>query len=115
MGPQRAETSCADQGAFLVVPRTAEQNQCALELAAGTNAWIGVTDRVTEGVFVAADGLGPLETTFWDYYSPNNNGGVQHCGELYFDYTRQYPDPGWNDVRGGEGVGVRAHGHAPAS
>ena len=94
----QAETTCTELGAFLVVPRTSAQNQCALDLAAGSNAWIGVTDRATEGVFLAADGGGPLETPFWDYYSPNNSGGAQHCGELYFDYTRRYPEPGWNDV-----------------
>ena len=95
----RAESKCARLEAHLAVPRTPQQNQCALQLAGGTNAWIGVSDRVTEGVFETADGKGPLDQPFWDWYSPNNYRGDQHCAELYFDYSRRYPEPGWNDER----------------
>ncbi|KAF0291725.1 Lectin BRA-3 [Amphibalanus amphitrite] len=69
-----AESQCAAQGAHLAVPRSDEENQCAMNASGGVRVWLGLTDVITEGQFVGADGCGTVSSSspHWAYNQPND-------------------------------------------
>ncbi|KAF0303753.1 Ladderlectin [Amphibalanus amphitrite] len=100
-----AESQCNALGAHLAVPRSDEENRCAIIAAGGTTVWLGLTDVVTEGQFVGADGCGTVPSTgpLWGTGQPNNaNGnqpyvvlGLMEAGVWYSE---------WNDYWGDESI-----------
>jgi hypothetical protein len=58
--------------------------------------WIGLTDAASEGTFIWASGE-PVLYTNWAPGEPNNNGGVENWGEIFYpnDTAGRYPK--WND------------------
>ena len=78
------------------MPLTSDENQCINHLSGNVSAWIGLSDRVTEGVFERADGEGELqhEDGFWAEGEPNGS-LVQNCVRAW--YQAGVPQ-GWDDV-----------------
>ncbi len=77
-----SETSCATDGvgSHLAVPSDAA-DLAVLQtdvLGSVTNAWIGVSDRITPGVHLTVTGLPAFES--WDPGQPT--GGTQRCADL---------------------------------
>ncbi|XP_043205152.1 lectin BRA-3-like [Amphibalanus amphitrite] len=75
LGFTEAKAACVSLGAHLAVPRSAEENQCVLTMAAGVDAWIGLSEHGEDGVFVAEDGGEPMTTVdipFWGAGEPNS-------------------------------------------
>ncbi|XP_043208851.1 brevican core protein-like [Amphibalanus amphitrite] len=72
-----AESQCAALGAHLAVPRSDEENQCAIDAATDVEVWLGINDTVTEGQFVGADGCGTASSTGpqWVEGQPNDLSG----------------------------------------
>ena len=54
--------------------------------------WLGISDELQEGIWLAADGSGPITFTNWNSGEPNNVfGGTEHWGEM------DLVTAGWND------------------
>lgn len=95
-----AQTDCADDGVgtHLVVIDDAAENLVVDGLTGASVAWIGFSDRITEGTFRAV--TGPTVTfTAWGADNPNG-GAVQDCvaiymGDLWGDGDCVYPMPGY--------------------
>ncbi|KAF0299172.1 Mannose-binding protein C [Amphibalanus amphitrite] len=98
-----AESQCAALGAHLAVPRSDEENQCAMIAAGGTTVWLGLTDVVTEGQFVGADGCGTALSTdpYWGDHQPNNMNGNQYYIVMGVVSNGQW-NAKWNDQWGSE-------------
>ena len=81
-----AEAACASWGAHLAVPRSAEENQCLQDMAAGADTWIGISDRAQEGVYAAADGGEPFasDSPFWAPGEPRDTTET-NCVHLWSD------------------------------
>ncbi|XP_043200165.1 brevican core protein-like isoform X1 [Amphibalanus amphitrite] len=94
-----AESQCAALGAHLAVPRSDEENQCAIDAAGTSYAWLGFNDAVTENQFVADDGCDnvPGDSPFWAEGQPNNYLNQSH-GALVPVPTSGTPEAGWHDV-----------------
>ena len=96
---EAAERRCAQLNSTLAIPRTVAENLCVAGLADGDRAWVGVTDRQTEGVFLAADGT-PLEELSgyrWSSDQPDDTGENEDCVEMNGMGGKRYN--AWNDLR----------------
>ncbi|KAF0312101.1 Lectin BRA-3 [Amphibalanus amphitrite] len=85
LGFTEAKAACVSLGAHLAVPRSAEENQCVLTMAAGVDVWIGLSEHGEDGVFVAEDGGEPMTTVdipFWGAGEPNNRSTV-NCMQIW--------------------------------
>jgi len=89
-----AAQALANGGHLAVVPN-AQVNNFLQANNSGLQAYIGLTDEVTEGTFLWVDGT-PLNYTNWSPGEPNNAGGGN--GE---DYVIMFPNGRWNDGPGG--------------
>lgn len=81
-----AERACEQDGGHLVVIDDADEEAWALTQVAG---WIGLSDHVTEGVFVHVNGSAAGYRN-WFTDEPNDSLGREDCGQLLVDGT-------WND------------------
>jgi hypothetical protein len=81
---------CEGRGAALGLPRSADET--AFLVAAGLDqAWIGASDRATEGAFVDVDGR-PIGYSAWAAGEPNDGGGAEDCAVVLADGTRNDAD-----------------------
>lgn len=81
-------------GGKLAVIRDQFENQFVASKLMGQTAWIGGTDRVTEGKFEWIDGS-PFIYTNWQPGQPN-------AITPNDDYIEMFPDGSWNDQNGNE-------------
>ena len=96
----QAESLCAELGAHLAVPRSEAENQCAVTAAAGEICWLGITDVVTEGQFIGADGCGivPSDDPAWAKNEPDY--GDNQDQVLLRPFSNSEDFPGWHDGLG---------------
>jgi len=89
-----AEGDCESDGGHLLVPETAEENAYLATVAAGTNegfTWVGASDHLREGTFLAVDGRGVAPFSHWPGdLEPNNFDRREDCVQV--DYAGY-----WND------------------
>ena len=55
--------------------------------------WIGANDLMTEGKWTWISDHSTLAYSYWRKGEPNNNGGVEDCGQLYKQHSLT-----WNDA-----------------
>ncbi|XP_015271970.1 PREDICTED: pulmonary surfactant-associated protein D-like [Gekko japonicus] len=87
---QLSKTTCSHFGLQIASPRDDKENKAVQSLAAkfGKNAFLGMNDQETEGVFKHLNG----DQMAYSKWAPNEPNGVhEDCIEIY-------PDGNWNDV-----------------
>lgn len=92
---EEAKTYCEDMGGYLAIINDDAENIFLYDLmkqAGHENAYFGLTDHETEGVWKCVDGSEP-EYTNWSYGEPNNERGVEHYAMFYY----KSPEYQWND------------------
>lgn len=85
----KVKALCAGLGGTVAIPRNAEENKAIREVAKG-NAFIGITDEVTEGQFMYVTG-GRLTYSNWKKNEPNDYGSGEDCVVIVDDGV-------WNDI-----------------
>ncbi|XP_028710810.1 mannose-binding protein A-like [Peromyscus leucopus] len=73
----KVKALCAELRGNVAIPRNAEENKAIQEVAKG-NAFIGITDEVTEGQFMYVTG-GKLTYSNWRQNEPNDHGSGEDC------------------------------------
>lgn len=68
---------CEQDGGYLAIPDTIEELQAITTASAATDTWIGIHDRITEGMYITVKG-DPATFLPWAAGEPNN-GGNQDC------------------------------------
>jgi len=82
---------CHNQMGYLAEPRSPEETEEINKLVDGRNAWIGLTDKVTEALFLwNSDGQNTQSYHNWGEGEPSGDGD---CAHLYF-----WTDEKWNDL-----------------
>ncbi|XP_042168070.1 C-type lectin domain family 4 member E isoform X1 [Oncorhynchus tshawytscha] len=89
---------CVERGADLVIVNSREKQRFLFAL--NKRAWIGLTDRETEGSWKWVDGT-PLRTSYWIIDQPNNGRSLssfpeEDCVEL--QNGQDQPEKTWNDL-----------------
>lgn len=87
-----AKATCEQLGGTLAVINSQEENDYVASKLMGMDAFIGLSDRQTEGSFEWVDGS-PLNYTNWAPGQPDNLNGLQ-------DYVEMAPDGLWSDEYG---------------
>ncbi|XP_020833027.1 mannose-binding protein C isoform X2 [Phascolarctos cinereus] len=86
----RVKVLCEQVEATIATPKNAEENKAIQNLANGTPAFLGITDKVQEGQFVYITGE-RMTYTNWRENEPNNHGSGEDCVLLNNDGS-------WNDI-----------------
>ena len=92
-----ARALCKADGSYvhLPIPKSLEQNSFYYNLVGRQSSWdlwLGISDELQEGIWIADDGSGPITYTNWNRGEPNNVfGGTEHWGEM------DLLTAGWND------------------
>ncbi|XP_071025754.1 C-type lectin domain family 4 member E-like [Oncorhynchus clarkii lewisi] len=89
---------CVERGADLVIVNSREKQRFLFAL--NKRAWIGLTDRETEGFWKWVDGT-PLITSYWIIDQPNNGQSVSTFpGEdcVVLQNGQDQPEKTWNDI-----------------
>lgn len=82
MNQATALTNCQSDGGTLAKIDNATENS-VVQTFMGADSWIGANDITTEGTWQWADGSS-LAYSNWNSGEPNNSGGNQDCGYIYF-------------------------------
>jgi hypothetical protein len=99
------EGACQADGAHLVVFDDSQEETAVLPLlpigggganVSGDEAWVGISDRDVENVFVTVHGE-PAEFLPWDVGEPNDFNGVEDCVHV-FPGGGSYNDTTCDDV-----------------
>lgn len=85
----KVKALCTELQATVATPKNAEENK-AIQDVAKDNAFLGITDEVTEGTFVYVTG-GRLAYSNWKKDEPNDYGSQEDCVVLLKEGL-------WNDV-----------------
>lgn len=85
----RAKAQCSHFQASMAVPMNAEENEAIMYVTKG-DAFLGITDKETEGHFVDLTGR-PLTYQNWNAHEPNNANSGEDCVIIL-------PEGMWNDV-----------------
>ena len=90
-----ARAACQARGGDLAMPRNAADDAAAFNaVGPGKRAYIGLSDRGTEGTFVWVDGEPAGLYLNWGPSEPNSYGGTDEDCAGYHTY---YPSGQWND------------------
>lgn len=92
---EEAKTYCESVGGYLAIIDDDAENTFLYDLmkqAGHKNAYFGLSDCETEGVWKYVDGSDP-EYTNWSNGEPNNERGVEHYAMFYY----KSPEYQWND------------------
>ncbi|KAM9449628.1 uncharacterized protein Hap1MRO34_022143 isoform 2-T2 [Clarias gariepinus] len=73
---------CRNKGSELVIINSKEEQEFIGKQQANFKAWIGLSDRDTDGEWKWVDGT-TLTTEFWNKGEPNDAGGDEDCAEFY--------------------------------
>nr|XP_055060926.1 C-type lectin domain family 4 member E-like [Misgurnus anguillicaudatus] len=84
--------NCMEKRAYLVIINNIEEQEYVANLK--INAWIGLTDSQTEGVWKWVDNTEPIHK-YWMAGEPNNIDGKENCVEILSSISSQQ---NWNDV-----------------
>ncbi|KAI4893608.1 hypothetical protein NFI96_030284, partial [Prochilodus magdalenae] len=87
---------CKDLGGDLAVINSREEQEFLSNLFVSTEAWIGLTDIDTEGVWKWVDGSA-LTTEFWWPGEPNNINN-EDCAVTNFRFAAARSVPAWADI-----------------
>ncbi|XP_030643555.1 C-type lectin domain family 4 member M-like [Chanos chanos] len=90
---------CIKRGADLVIINSREEQKFTsteVKIRGSINAWIGLTDHVTDGVWKWVDGTA-LTTGYWREGEPNNSGPVRDEDCVGIDSDSE-PLSSWNDM-----------------
>ncbi|XP_008848050.1 mannose-binding protein A-like [Nannospalax galili] len=85
----KVKALCTELRGTVATPRNAEENK-AIQDVAKDNAFIGITDEITEGQFKYVTG-GTLTYSNWKKDEPNNYGGGEDCAIILKEGI-------WNDI-----------------
>jgi hypothetical protein len=89
-----AQAACEAEGTTLAMPDDPALAEWLWQQAVAyrpASWWIGLDDRIDEGVFVWLDGARPRWTR-WDRSEPNDGGGREDCAHFWANR------PTWNDA-----------------
>ncbi len=95
-----AVSDCQARGGKLFEPRNEDINAAVAALAPSGYYWLGITDIVTEGVWLYESDGQPITYSNWFKAEPNNHGGDEGCVHV------QPASTNWNDI---ECYNVYAH------
>ncbi|XP_049328197.1 hepatic lectin-like isoform X2 [Astyanax mexicanus] len=98
-----SKTDCGVRGADLLIINSREEQEFINKELGSTEAWIGLTDAVTEGVWKWVDGS-TLTTEFWAQNEPNNHEGNEDCAITNFSRAKFNNASTWADYPCGHHV-----------
>ncbi|KAF7686731.1 CD209 antigen-like protein C [Silurus meridionalis] len=87
-----SRVDCRGRRADLVIINSLEEQEFLLKHLGRNRAWLGLSDRDTEGEWKWVDGT-PLTTAYWREGEPNNERD-EDCAEIWGISNRK----GWNDM-----------------
>jgi len=91
-----AQAACSALNAHLVILRNPAMNTAAIQLVGTIDAYIGLTDEVTEGTFLWVNGT-PATFTNWRAGEPSEGDGAGAYPENCAVIAGTRADPGWDD------------------
>ncbi|XP_046698927.1 hepatic lectin-like isoform X2 [Silurus meridionalis] len=88
-----SRNDCINRGADLVIINSTEEEEFIINQLNNNEAWIGLSDTETEGMWKWVDGS-KLTIALWHETEPNNHNNNEDCVKIETDKR----DKKWNDV-----------------